>query len=118
MPSGRSGCTKTGSWNAVPGALIDRNATPLMPGRNIPSPISQSASRAVWRRDHCFTSEPNTSAIDSLSAPDWSLYGSFPPTTPCVNSCPMTSASSVKRLKIIPSPSPNTICEPFQNALL
>ena len=56
---------------AVPGALIERSALPLMPGRNSPAPISQSPSSAPWPSSRCFMQVANTSDTDSLSAPDW-----------------------------------------------
>ena len=39
-------------------------------GVNTSSPMSQSAASAVCLRDHCLTSEPKTSEMDSLRAPD------------------------------------------------
>ena len=81
--------------------------------------MSQSACAAVSLASHCLTIEPNTSDIDSFSAPDWPWYSSAArwSVTPCVSSCPMTSTAIVKRLKIVPSPSPKIICDPSQNAL-
>jgi hypothetical protein len=55
----------------VPGAFIERKASAAVPGVKISVPISQSASAALCFKDHCFTREPNTSDIDSLSAPGW-----------------------------------------------
>jgi hypothetical protein len=54
---------------AVPGALSDRNAFPNFSSAINPSPIGQSASSTGYLRCHCLTIEPNTSEIDSLSAP-------------------------------------------------
>ena len=48
---------------------------PCTPGRKMPSPISQSASSAVWPSSRCLRQEPNTSETDSLSAPGLALVG-------------------------------------------
>ena len=74
MCAGCGSLPSTGSSYAVPGAFIDRSATPFTSGVKRPAPISQSACAAVccgeWA--YCLTSEPKTSDIDSLSAPGWS----------------------------------------------
>src|SRR5512135_1037956 len=69
MCPGWSSLPSTGSSKALPGVRIDRNATPCTFGVSRSAPISQSASSAVCRRPRCLTKEPNTSLIDSLSAP-------------------------------------------------
>ena len=52
-------------------AFIERSATPCSAGPRMPVPISQSAASAVWPSLYCLTSDPKTSEMDSLSAPDW-----------------------------------------------
>ena len=56
-------------WFAVPGAFIDRRAAWRV-GPTMSSPISQSASCAVCFLAYCLASEPNTSDMDSFTAPD------------------------------------------------
>ena len=60
-----------GSSYAVPGAAIERSAFPLIDGRKMPSPMSQSAWSTVCASRRCLRQDPNTSETDSLSAPDW-----------------------------------------------
>ena len=62
---------RRGSSYAVPGAFIDRSATPRIDGPNSPAPTSQSAARTSCPSRHCLTSTPKMSDIDSFSAPDW-----------------------------------------------
>ena len=91
-----------------------------MPGVKMSAPINQSASSAAWLSDHCFTSEPNTSDMDSFKAPGWLWYSSpaVNSVTPWASSWAITSSDLVKSVKTTPSPSPNTISRPSQNALL
>ena len=63
-----------GSSYAVPGARIERRATPWTLGVNSPAPISQSAAAASWPSERCLTSEPKTSDTLSFSAPDCPWY--------------------------------------------
>ena len=76
MCAGCGSLPSTGSSYAVPGAFIERRATPLMSGPRMPAPISQSASSAVCCGEaaRCLTREPKTSESDSLRAPDWFWY--------------------------------------------
>ena len=119
MCAGCGSRPSTSSSYAVPGAFIDRSATPCTAGVKMPAPISHDASAAVWPRTCCSVRAPNTSATDSLSAPDCPEY-SRPPecsTTPWPSSCAMTLIEPVNPVNTSPSPSPNTIRSPFQNAL-
>lgn len=65
---------RTGSSYAVPGAFIERSATPLTLLVNRPSPMSQSAVAASCPRARCLTRDPKTSETDSLRAPDCPRY--------------------------------------------
>ena len=57
-------------WNVVPEPNgTQRHAVQGRP--QIPVPINQSALSAFWFSLCCLTSEPNTSEIDSFSAPGW-----------------------------------------------
>jgi hypothetical protein len=123
MLSGCGSFPSTGSSKAVPGAFIDRRATPLTPDASRPSPISQSAWSAVccgWCT-RCLTSDPKTSETCSLRAPDWPEYTSpdVRLVTAWVSSWPITSTETVKLLNRWPSPSPKAICpsSSLQNAL-
>jgi len=58
--------------------------------------------------------------MDSFRAPvslEYTKLASYC-VTPWVSSRPMTSSEAVKSWNNVPSPSPNIICEPSQNALL
>ena len=61
-----------------------------------------------------------SSWLTAFSAPDWLWYSSpaVNSVTPWVSSCAITSSDLVKSLNSTPSPSPNTIWLPSQNALL
>ena len=122
MCAGCGSLPSTGSSYAVPGAFIERRATPLMSGPRMPAPISQSAWSAVCCGEaaRCLTREPKTSESDSLRAPDWSRYtrSDSCEVTAWVSSWAITSMALVKLVNRTPSPSPKTICEPSQKALL
>jgi hypothetical protein len=48
---------------------MDRRASISIPGVKTSGPISQSASSTDCFSDHCLTSDPKTSDMDSFSAP-------------------------------------------------
>ena len=98
---------------------MDRSPRAATPGRNSPSPISQSASAAVCSRSRCLTQAAKTSDMDSFSAPGLALVGEPAVywVTACTNSCARTSTGFVKRSKTRPSPSPSTSWRPSQKAL-
>ena len=119
MCAGCGSRPSTSSSYAVPGAFIERRASPCTAVVKMPAPISHDASAAVCPRTCCSVSAPNTSATDSLRAPDWPAYSSPPECsmTPWPSSCAITLIEPVNPVNTSPSPSPNTMRSPFQNAL-
>ncbi len=71
MVAGCGSLPSSSSSYAVPGAFIERSATPVTLGPSSPAPISQSASSAVCSSEYCLIREPKTSDMDSFRAPDW-----------------------------------------------
>ena len=75
MCAGCGSLPSTGSSYAVPGAFIERRATPLMSGPRMPAPISQSACvGGLLRRGRPLLDEgaEDVGRANSLRAPDWS----------------------------------------------
>ena len=70
------------------GAIAKGGSTPLTLLVNKPAPMIQSAAAAGWVSEDCFTSEPNTSDMDSFNAPGCWEYTSLASNwvTPWVNS--------------------------------
>ena len=114
MCAGCGSLPTTLSWYAVPGAFIERTATPFTAFVNRPAPMSQSDFAAVCFSLYCFTRMPKTS--EKLLVQRARLVVVFERGAELRHAMRQLVTDDVerpvKRLNSFPSPSPYSICSP------